>query len=59
MKQTVHSGLELIDSWAGMPGAKNTFDRVKRHRAKEGGMEEEDREGNTETEQKGVMKRKL
>lgn len=36
MKQTVHSGLELIDSWAGMPGAKNTFDSVKRHRAKEG-----------------------
>lgn len=36
LKQTLGSGLKLMDSCAGIPGGKNTFDRAKRHRAREG-----------------------
>lgn len=36
LKQTLHPGLKLMDSCAGMLWGKNTFDRAKRHRAKEG-----------------------
>ena len=32
LKQTLHSGLKLMDSCAGMPGGKNTLDKARRHR---------------------------
>lgn len=41
LKQTLRLGLKLMDSCAGMPVGKNTFDRAKRHRAR--GMEEDEK----------------
>lgn len=51
LKQTLRLGLKLMDSFAGMPGGKNTFDRGKRHRAR--GMEEDKKE---QTDRQGRRK---